>query len=261
MIADVDVGDYLKAMMVSISNGRQPGDTLGITGQTVTFNPIDGRLEVEVDGAQIAISYEASSNTLTFTGEASHEVYQQLAESVILTSGDGSLDAGVRDFTVTVVDSEGATGTISAQATITDDLTLEDDARGNLFFVTGDTATLTGTDGDDLFVYGVGGADAIPSLVSIDGAGGADTLVMMDGSGVGGDWLFQVDNGSGETPEAPTDGTGGLVYDVEVAEGNATVSEEGRVVDLEPAEDAAPAATITFDDHKVETQDIEHLVT
>ncbi|GAA0590707.1 hypothetical protein [Caenispirillum bisanense] len=252
VIADVDVGDYLKAMMVAITNGRQPGDTLGITGQTVTFNPYNGRLEVEVDGAQIAISYEAGTNTLTFSGDASHAVYQKLAESVILTSGDGTLDAGVRDFTVTVVDSAGATGTITAQANIQDDLTLDDGARGNLFFTTADTATLVGTGGDDLFVYGVG-ADPANAVTVIDTAGGADTLVMMDSTGAGSSWIEEVE-GPATITITPTDGTGGLVYEVEVdkaggTDGGSADSGSGSGGDAGGSGGDDSSGTVTFDDH------------
>ncbi|MCA1971482.1 MAG: hypothetical protein LDL44_01470 [Caenispirillum sp.] len=268
----------LAAMSIALLGGREEGDTLGITGQDVRFNVLDGKLEVRVPSADpdgeptvVQVSYATATDaggevthTLTFSGDADADVYRELAGSVILTSADGTVSAGERTFEITLKDADGETIGESETTTVAVDseITQEDEARGNLFFTSGDTATITGTDGDDLFVYGVGGADVMPDLVSIDGGSGADTLVMMDSGGVEGDWLFQVESDA-PPAEDPTEGTGGLVYDVTVEEGNATVSDGGHTVDLEPADGGTEvAATITFDDHKtVETHDVEQILT
>lgn len=256
-ITDVDTGDMIASMTVAISTGAGQGDTLGITGRPVSFDPFSGRLEVEIDGHRIGLSYDAGSRALTFSGEASHDTYERLAESVILTNADGRLDAGERHFTLTVRDKSGGMGSFTSSTDVTAETTLSGDARGEVLFVSGDSATLTGTEGDDLIVYGIGGA----SDVTIDGAGGADTLAIMNQTGQEGDWLLAVDSADptqfSASSKADPDA---IVFEGEVTGGTAAKGKDDSVSITSDDTEAPATATITFDDHKVTAEEVETIV-
>jgi hypothetical protein len=151
---------------------------------------INGNLVVA--GTNISVSYDATNHALSFTGTDSYANYAKVAEGVILSGSNGTIDAGQRDMTVTVFDEHGASGSVQTHAVVGDTvtstgITLSGDALGHVVWSADGNATLGGGTGDDLLVMRVGD----PAL-SINGGGGLDQLLMQNSAGHAGDWLMTI---------------------------------------------------------------------
>lgn len=183
-LAFSDVDDTKMSSMVVHLDGLD-GDTLGLADKDLALN---ASCELVIKGTDILVSYDQTSHTLTFSGEADTSVYANLARSVVLSSSDGTLAAGEREISFTLYDDGGdASLPFSTSLTLDDGTTtsfeVERDALGTVYW-NGATPVLNGSDADDTFMVSATGQ------WSVNGYDGADTLVLDPQQG---SWLFQVD--------------------------------------------------------------------
>ncbi len=186
--ADVD-GTRFSGMTVQLQTGAQLGDTLGLDGYDIALNT-GGQLVVR--GTDIVVSYDKDSHTLSFSGLADHDVYENLARSVVLSNTSDSLSTGTRTFAVTLSDESHAaslplTSTLEIGNGVESTLTLTAEAHGSVYWQDA-TPVLNGSDGADSMQVQMG------IDWSVNGNGGADTLML--GSQPN-DWTFTVDNVDG----------------------------------------------------------------
>lgn len=237
VVTDVD-GSMLSGMTVSIEDGAQMGDALALSGLDLA---LDGTGGLVVFGTGISVSYDGTDHTLTFTGSGTYAEYAEIAGSVILSNTSGVLEAGTRQFQVTVFDEDGAAGTVQTNAQIGTDgsgdaLTLTGDALGEVRWSDDGSVGL----GDDIMVVHSG-----DPVSYIDGGLGADSLLLQHGDGSAGDWLFMVDQQDGSITAtsagdkdfivhvdngatAQVDGNGDLVFNGD-ASGNITFDDGSTI--------------------------------
>lgn len=176
-ITDVD-STSLSGMTVTL-NGAGYGDSLALDGYDVTMSN-NGTLLIS--GTDISVSYDGATHTLSFSGSADADTYQSIANGIVLSNSDGTLDAGTRSVSVTVFDDHHAASTsLTSTTTLTDSLTLTGDALGDVRWSADGSTSV----GDTLIVqYG-------DTVNYIDGGSGTDTL-MVQFNGGDGDWTFDI---------------------------------------------------------------------
>ncbi|CCQ72472.1 hypothetical protein [Magnetospira sp. QH-2] len=187
--ADVD-DSAITRMDISIDNGALMGDSLGLKGIDLGTGTTGNLV---VDGTDITVSYNADLQTLSFEGEADFSTYADLAEKVVFTNLSTAIEPGDRDFSITIYDDEGGSGSVGTHATIGDlsgtiGVQLNEGARPDVLW-SEDGAAATGTSDGDQFVYHYGDGSW-----SVSGGSGVDELFIMNQDGLGGDWsINQVD--------------------------------------------------------------------
>ncbi|MBI2240799.1 MAG: hypothetical protein HYU59_08355 [Magnetospirillum gryphiswaldense] len=212
-------------------------DSLALAGLDLT---LDGNGGLKVYGTDISVNYDTDSHTLSFSGSGSASVYQEIANSVVLSNDTGTLEAGTRNFQISLYDSAGDADKMTTDATLSGTVTLTDDALGDVRW------GADGTDlGDDIKVIlaGSSAAEINGSLANyINGGAGTDTLNMETTSGQHG-WVFTIDDNdhSKVTATSTTDENFVVHIDANV---DASVNSDG---DLVFNGDASGA--ITFDDN------------
>ncbi|OJX79626.1 hypothetical protein [Magnetospirillum sp. 64-120] len=217
--------------------GAGMNDSLALAGLDLT---LDGNGGLKVYGTDISVNYDTDSHTLSFSGSGSASVYQEIANSVVLSNDTGTLEAGTRNFQISLYDSTGDADKMTTDATLSGTVTLTDDALGDVRW------GADGTDlGDDIKVILAGSstAEINGSLANyINGGAGTDTLNMETTSGEHG-WVFTIDDNdhSKVTATSTTDENFVVHIDANV---DATVNSDG---DLVFNGDASGA--ITFDDN------------
>uniref|UniRef100_UPI00163D46EC hypothetical protein n=1 Tax=Telmatospirillum sp. J64-1 TaxID=2502183 RepID=UPI00163D46EC len=260
--ADVD-DTKLSRLEVRIGSGAMPGDSLGIAANEDIHigYELDGRVILTIEDTSFEVFYDAERHCLTILGEGSHDLYAKLAESVVLTSGDGILSAGARTITLTGFDPEGAQGSVSVITTLGDSednpVVLTDAARGDLFWSGSGSATLAGGDGNDLFILTMG-----DPIERISGGDGINELFILDSAGVPGDWIFQIsqDNPAVIQALSQTDDSSFLIN---LNAGTAIVDphEAGRLI-IEGGEDGKASGVIVFDgDTQLTFEDLDRIIT
>ncbi|WP_417790419.1 hypothetical protein [Terasakiella pusilla] len=194
-INDTD-GTELSGMTIQISNGAELGDSLGLYGIDISLGA-NGSLML--DGLDISVSYDQSTSTLTFQGNADHDTYASLAEKVVFTNSTGQFESGERTFTITAYDEGGASGTLDTTTTISDaGAQLSSDAMAGVQWgVNG--VTMTGGTQDEQFIINFGDVD------SINGGGGEDILYLRGSAGEDGDWLFNIEEDGTMTVTSASD--------------------------------------------------------
>jgi hypothetical protein len=205
-----------------------------------------GNLVVDFENHTFGLSYNPGTHTMTLTGTADANTYEDLAKSTILTSSNGVLPVGVRTLGITVYDDAGLTDKVQTTATIgdtthTQNVTLSGDMLGTIQWDSSGAVSLLGSSGNDTLVLASG-----DHLASINGGAGIDTLQMMASGHTQGDWLFSVDAQSSDVIATSQShpGNGGFV--VHLDQGTATVSADHKGV----AFDNTAAGHVTFnDDH------------
>lgn len=225
--------------------GAGMNDSLALAGLDLT---LDGNGGLKVYGTDISVNYDTGTHTLTFSGSGSASVYQEIANSVVLSNDTGTLEAGTRQFQVSVYDSTGDADSLTTDASLAGTVTLTDDALGDVRW------GVDGTDlGDNIKVI-LGGSSLAENQGAlanfINGSAGNDSLEMVNGTQ---GWVFEVDD---QDPTKFTaisqDDTNFVVHiDADVA---ASVDANG---DLVFNGDASGA--ITFDDHTIHFAHIERL--
>jgi len=192
-ITFADTADGMTDMAsLSVSLGGVPGgedDMLAVAGLPTQYDPGTGTTSVtlpyDMDDYTFALDWDAGSRTLTFTptdGPAPADLFEQLAEKVVLSAADGRLNNGglddsLRTVTFTVTDSEGASTSRDASITLDGTVTL---------------GRVDGTIGDDSFY--ARGATTLPDGVTIFGGGGMDTLFLTESGGAAYDWTQSQDD-------------------------------------------------------------------
>lgn len=217
--------------------GAGMNDSLALSGLDLT---LDGNGGLKVYGTDIGVDYDSSTHTLTFSGAGSASVYQEIANSVVLSNDTGVLEAGTRQFRISLYDSTGDADSMTTDAALAGTVTLSDDALGDVRW------GADGTDlGDDIKVIHSGSSEAhINGQLAnyINGGAGYDTLTLELSNGSHG-WVFSVDENdhSKVTATSTTDNDFVVHIDANV---DATVNSDG---DLVFNGDASGA--ITFDDN------------
>ncbi|GAB6052819.1 hypothetical protein JCM17960_16390 [Magnetospira thiophila] len=188
--ADVD-DTAVTRMEISIDNGALMGDSLGLKGIDLGTGATGNLV---VDGTDITVTYNADLQTLSFEGESDFATYADLAEKVVFTNLTADMEPGDRNFSITIYDDEGGSGSVTTHATIGDvsggiGVHLNDGARPEVMW-SEDGAAATGTSDGDQFVYHYGDGSW-----SVSGGSGIDELFIMNQDGLGGDWsINQMDS-------------------------------------------------------------------
>ena len=215
--------------------------TLEIVGGFVTGDVLQAG---DLEGTGIAVTEQGFDETagvyrLTLSGDASVEDYEAAIASVQLTSDDGSVNAGVRDISITVTD---AAGVESDAATVS--VSIES------------VNVIDGTDNADL-IAGTAGSDIIDGGADddiIDGAGGSDAIR----GGTGDDRITLGDDGF----VLADGGTGTDTIEIDFALDMTTVSDDAvsgiESFDLRGGGEAA--LTIGLDDALAATSGINALI-
>ncbi|MGE5516446.1 MAG: beta strand repeat-containing protein [Bacteroidota bacterium] len=178
-ITDVDSTTFT-GMTVTLG-GAGHGDSLALAGYDVTMG---GNGSLLISGTGISVSYDGATHTLSLSGSAGADTYQSIANSIVLSNSDGTLDAGTRSAAVTVFDDHGAASTtLTSTTTLTDSLTLTGDALGDVRWGADGSTTV-----DDTLIVQYG--DTVNYVNG--GLGGHDTL-MVQSNGHDMDWTFLVD--------------------------------------------------------------------
>jgi hypothetical protein len=258
-VDSADGSTILSKMTVTIADGAQLGDSLGLDGYSPTIGD-NGKLQIEVNDTPIDISYDDATKTLTFQGFADQETYEDLAQSVVLTSDNGHLDSGSRSFDVTVFESDGLSTTAQSSVNIGDGgVDLADSARGDVYF-SGGTATLSGTDGSDLFIFMTDDAG-----FTVQGGAGLDTMAIVGADGQGADWTYTIDADNTSLVHAIQDGH--ELFDIHLENGTtATKDADGTIHFVNTEDPDHPADTqghIQFHDdpsHSIDFHSVESLI-
>ncbi len=217
-------------------NGAEMNDSLALSGLDLT---LDGNGGLKVYGTDISVAYDTDNHTLTFTGSGSASVYQEIANSVVLSNDTGTLEAGTRTFEISLYDSTGDADSLTTDATLSGNVTLADDALGDVRW------GVDGTDlGDDIKVILTGSstAEANGALSNYINGSGVDTLSLEQTSGEHG-WVFTIDDNDHSKVTATSTDDNHFVVHID-ANVNAEVTSDG---DLVFNGDASGA--ITFDDN------------
>lgn len=190
--ADGVANPTLTQMDISIVSGGQSGDGVSLAGLSPSLDA-SGNLVVDFEGHVFALSYNAGTQTLTFTGTADADTYEALAKHAILSSSDGALDPGVRTLQISVYDQDSLTDSIQTTATVGNvaqnmGVTLTDDALGTVQWSSTGAISLIGSGADDILV--VSGGDSVTSMA---GGDGFNTVLMQTMTHGEGDWIFSID--------------------------------------------------------------------
>lgn len=216
VVSDAD-GTTLNGMVVTIADGAEIGDSLALSGIDIA---LDGNGNLVVAGTAIGVSYDGANHALTFSGTASHATYAEVAAGVVLSNSSGTLDAGLRTFSVTLYDGQGAQGEVETTANVGADgpaTQLSGAALGEVRW-SDDGAAVLG--GEDVMILHSG-----DPVRFIDGGMGSDTLMMQHADGTAGDWLFEIQDGT-VIASSGTDKD----FVVELDQGSATKDTNGDIV-------------------------------
>lgn len=215
--AGLDIADGASINQMTVTLDGLTGDSLALSGMTVSVNEA-GLLEVSGNGitSGITVSFDSGSNALTFSGAGSATDYETIADSIILSSEDGILDAGSRDIIVAL--SDGSTSTFTTN--LSSDLALEGEAAGEVHWNSDGSAVV-----DDTMIvpWGYDG--------SLDGgSNGVDALMVQynNGSADSFDWTFTVVDGGDILATAADDANKSFIVDIQ--SGSANVSEDQNSV-------------------------------
>lgn len=164
----------LEITLDDVPNGD--GDLLTVDGLDFSSDGF-GNTVVTLNGQEFGIDWTADPNgggTLTFTGDADFDTYAKLAESVVLSSPNGSLSEGERSISFTAIDEDGGRNEpLSATANVEGTVTLN---------------SLHGTAGNDDFAPNLLDGTVTDDGVTIFGGSGLDSLFMHETGGLGIDW-------------------------------------------------------------------------
>jgi len=215
--AGLDIADGASINQMTVTLDGLTGDSLALSGMTVSVNEA-GLLEVSGNGitSGITVSFDSGSNALIFSGSGSATDYETIADSIILSSEDGTLDAGSRDITVAL--SDGSTSTFTTN--LSSNLALEGEAAGEVHWNSDGSAVV-----DDTMIvpWGYDG--------SLDGgSNGIDALMVQynNGSADSFDWTFTVVDGGDILATAADDASKSFIVDIQ--SGTANVSEDQNSV-------------------------------
>ena len=214
-----------------------------------------GNLVVDFENHTFGLTYNSGTHTMTLTGSADADTYEDLAKNVILTSTDGVLPIGVRTLGITVYDDAGLTDKVQTTATIGDsshtlNVTLSGDMLGTVQWGSNGAVSLLGSSGNDTLVLA-----SSDSVASINGGAGIDQLMMQTAGHGPGDWLFTMDANSDVIATSQSDPDhGGFV--VHLTQGTATVDAAHNEVAFSNG-----VGTVTFNDdhHQVVISQIEKM--
>jgi len=225
--------------------GAGMNDSLALSGLDLT---LDGNGGLKVYGTDISVDYDSDSHALTFSGSGSASVYQEIANSVVLSNDTGILEAGTRNFEIKLYDSAGDIDKMTTDAALSGTVTLTDDALGDVRW------GVDGTDlGDNIKVIlgGSSQAENQGALANyINGSAGNDSLELINGAQ---GWVFEVDDQDPTKFTAISQDDTNFVVHIDANVG-ASVDANG---DLVFNGDASGA--ITFDDHTIHFAHIERL--
>lgn len=242
-----DASTQLSGLTIAMT-GAGMNDSLALSGLDLT---LDGSGGLTVHGTGISVDYDAASHTLSFSGAGSAAIYQEIANSVVLSNDTGTLEAGTRQFEIRLYDAQGDADSLTTDVALSGTVTLGDDALGDIRW------GADGTDlGDDIKVVHSGSTEASVNgqLANyINGGAGFDSLTLEAGGHHG--WLFQVDDQDPTKVTATAADDSGFIVRID-ADVTASVSQDG---DLVFNGDATGA--ITFDDNTtIHFAHIERLV-
>jgi len=247
VVSDFTVADQSASLtgLTITMTGAGMNDSLALAGLDLT---LDGNGGLKVYGTDISVNYDTGNHTLSFSGSGSAAVYQEIANSVVLSNDTGTLEAGTRNFQISLYDSTGDADKMTTDATLSGNVTLTDDALGDVRW------GADGTDlGDDIKVI-LGGSSLAENQGAlanyINGGAGNDSLEMINGTQ---GWVFEVDDQDPTKFIATSNDDTNFVVHID-ANVDASVDANG---DLVFNGDASGA--ITFDDHTIHFAHIERL--
>ena len=185
-ITDVD-SSVMSGMSIRIAAGSQAGDTLTLAGMTIDTDPATGHKTVS--GTGIEVSWNDATHQLTLAGAAPTATYTEILRHMALTPGG----TGARTLEVTVSDDQGlSSDPMALEVLVSGDATMTGSAGADIFYAGSATVSMSGGDGDDLFIFAPLNGD-----LTINGGAGNWTDVVEVGAFVanaGGNWMEQLDD-------------------------------------------------------------------
>jgi Ca2+-binding RTX toxin-like protein len=201
-VTDPD-GDAIVSATVTLGAGRDPSDTIMVTGYTLTADGNDlliGDTGIRIIGGGL----DPATGVFSLAGSASSETYAAVLDSLALaTPHGGPLATGNRSVTVSLTDATGETASDSTLLIVSSsiitgdgtDQTLQGTPGADVFIGSSGNETLRGTAGNDLFLIETGGGTDI-----VQGGGGFDTIFLKGVTGGptinltgAGDWTLLLD--------------------------------------------------------------------